>query len=90
MVEKSGSRRDAFLVWAIGCCLFANTVAFFGIGYFDQSILAWYGLLAMISATATFGATRQRIPFQFDAATTSESTPEEPVERLQTFASLMR
>ena len=46
------SHHDERLVWALGACLFANTVGFFGIVYFDQSIVAWYGLLAMISATA--------------------------------------
>jgi hypothetical protein len=44
--EKNGER----FVWAIGACLFANVVAFFGISYFDQTIVAWYALLAMISA----------------------------------------
>ncbi len=44
---------DERLVWAIGACLFANIVGFFGIVYFDQSVVAWYGLLAMISAMAT-------------------------------------
>jgi len=48
------SPKDARLIWAIGCALFANAVAFFGIFYFDQSILAWYALLATISATGTF------------------------------------
>ena len=48
------SRNDERLVWAIGASLFANTVGFFGIFYFDQSILLWYSLLAMVSATAVF------------------------------------
>jgi len=42
------------LIWALGCTLFATTVAFFGIVYFDQSFLLWYGLLAMIAAASTF------------------------------------
>jgi len=46
--------RDASLVWALGASLFATTVGYFGIVFFDQSILIWYCLLAMISATATF------------------------------------
>jgi hypothetical protein len=43
-----GQTRDEFFVWAIGCALFANVVAFFGISYFDQTIVAWYALLAII------------------------------------------
>jgi hypothetical protein len=50
------SRRDERLIWAIGACLFANTVGFFGIVYFDQSTLVWYSVLAMVSATALFVA----------------------------------
>jgi hypothetical protein len=34
----------------LGASLFANVVAFFGISYFDQTIVAWYALLAMIYA----------------------------------------
>ncbi len=50
------SPQDAQLMWAIGSTLFATTVAFFGIVYFDQSFLLWYGLLAMIAAAPTFAA----------------------------------
>jgi hypothetical protein len=48
------AHRDERLVWAIGASLFANTVGFFGIVYFDQSVLIWYSLLAIVSATAVF------------------------------------
>jgi hypothetical protein len=47
------NRSNERVLWAIGASLFANTVAFFGIIYFDQSVLAWYTLLVMISATST-------------------------------------
>ena len=46
------SPKDARLIWAIGAALFANAVAFFGIFYFDQSIIAWYALLAMAASSA--------------------------------------
>jgi hypothetical protein len=52
LLEDSPS--DLRLVWALGCALFANTVAYFGILYFDQSILLWYCLLAMIAAIPAF------------------------------------
>jgi len=48
------SRRDARFIWAIGAALFANSVAFFGIVYFDQSVFAWYALLATIALVPTF------------------------------------
>ena len=37
-------------VWALGVCLFSNVVAFWGITYFDQTVIVWYALLAMISS----------------------------------------
>ena len=49
-VKAEGLREELWLIWALGCALFANTVAFFGIVYFDQSVLIWYALLAMIAA----------------------------------------
>jgi hypothetical protein len=43
-------RKTALFIWALGSALLANVVAFFGISYFDQTMVAWYALLAMIPA----------------------------------------
>jgi len=40
---------NEFFLWASGVSLFCNCIAFFGIIYFDQSVVAWYCLLVMIS-----------------------------------------
>jgi hypothetical protein len=53
-IRVAKSYADERLVWAIGASLFANTIGFFGIVYFDQSVVAWYALLATISATTCF------------------------------------
>jgi hypothetical protein len=52
-------KKDALFLWAMGAALFANVVAFFGISYFDQTMVAWYGLLAMIPTAAL--AHRKRV-----------------------------
>jgi hypothetical protein len=66
VAEKTaeGSRSDERLIWAIGAALFANTVAFFGIVYFDQSIIAWYALLVMISVISTSVEESQRVKIE--------------------------
>jgi hypothetical protein len=46
-----GEKGEERFIWAMGACLFANLVAFFGISYFDQTIVAWYAILAMIGTT---------------------------------------
>lgn len=43
-------RNEQWYFWFLGVALFANITAFFGVNYFDQSKLAWFALLAMISA----------------------------------------
>ena len=48
-------RRQELFIWAMGAALFANAVAFFGIAYWDQTIVVWYALLAMIPIAATSG-----------------------------------
>jgi hypothetical protein len=35
--------------WALCAALFANAVAFFGISYWDQTVVVWYGFLAIIN-----------------------------------------
>ncbi|MGH9512769.1 MAG: O-antigen ligase family protein [Terriglobales bacterium] len=92
MAEGSGSRRDALLIWAIGACIFANTVAFFGISYFDQSMLLWYCVLAMASVTTKFVADPKRSQVQLQVADASAEMPApDPVlAGSQTMTSLLR
>lgn len=49
MDEVQDNRPAQMVLWATGSALVAHTVSFFGIAYFDQMILPWYFLIAMIS-----------------------------------------
>ena len=57
LAEKSES--GLRIIWVLGTALFANTVAYFGIVYFDQAVVAWYALLAMIAVIPEFSAARR-------------------------------
>lgn len=50
---RTQSMRDYRMVWAIGATLFAHVVTFFGVSYFDQNIVNWYLILAMIACAVT-------------------------------------
>jgi hypothetical protein len=50
-------REKQLYFWSIGAALFAHCVAFFGIGYYDQTIVAWYALLAIIVAATAASVT---------------------------------
>jgi hypothetical protein len=67
-----GDRKRALFIWAMGSSLFANVVAFFGIGYFDQTIVAWYALMAMISAATLVPRSVQRKPQAGSSAAKSD------------------
>jgi hypothetical protein len=49
-----------FTVWCLGVSLFANITSFISVSYFDQIIVFWYLLLAMIAALAVNGATTKK------------------------------
>jgi hypothetical protein len=49
----AGEGREEWLLWCLAAALFAHVVAYFGIGYFDQTEFAWFALLAMISAATS-------------------------------------
>jgi hypothetical protein len=55
----SGYAKAERRVWALGACMFANMTAFFGINYFDQTQVAWFAILAMISALPVVAGARQ-------------------------------
>ena len=44
------SSSTQIFVWALGAALFAHVVNYFSIAYFDQNLITWYMLLAMISS----------------------------------------
>jgi hypothetical protein len=48
-------------MWAIGSAVFAGTVAFVGINFWDQSQVIWYGLLALTVSCST-GILAERNP----------------------------
>ena len=45
-------KKQELFFWSLAVALFVHVVSFFGISYWDQSIVGWYALLAFISATA--------------------------------------
>lgn len=38
--------------WSLGAALFANAIGFFGISYWDQTMVVWYTFLAILCAAA--------------------------------------
>lgn len=51
-------RAEMLLVWALGVALFAHLVSFISVSYFDQIVVFWYLLLAMVSLVGTLQLAR--------------------------------
>ena len=65
--------RQELFIWAIGAALFANAVAFFGISYFDQTIVAWYALLAIIPVAAASSVRPSKVEQQTEPAAAAKN-----------------
>lgn len=65
-----GNRKEEWFLWCLGAALFSHTIAFFGIGYFDQVQFSWFALLAIISV-AVFEANSSAVPQVQEALTSS-------------------
>jgi len=50
--QAAPNKNDQLFLWSLSAALFAYTMAFIGISLWDQSIVEWYLLLAMIGAIA--------------------------------------
>jgi hypothetical protein len=70
-----GNRSQEFYYWIFGAALFSHIVGFFGISYFDQTRMAWFALLAMISAT-TLAQMHKPAVLRPAASLTPEPAPE--------------
>lgn len=69
--RTSPSKDQRIFLWILSAALFSNVVAFFGISYWDQTQVVWYGLLAAISAAAISTKAKLKVPIQV----VSEPTP---------------
>jgi len=55
------SRRYQLCLWSMGCTLFSHCTSFLGVSYFDQNIVSWYLLLAMIATVAIPETTKEPV-----------------------------
>jgi hypothetical protein len=58
--EAATDKQQEVFFWALGATLFAYTVSFLGISLWDQSVVEWYMLLALIGAVAVPQAQRAK------------------------------
>ena len=62
-VAFEDDKHKQLLFWCLGAALFAQADAFFGISYYDQSIVSWYLLLVIVIAcTGEYGIAAIRQP----------------------------
>jgi hypothetical protein len=57
-----GDRNQEWLLWCLGSALFAHTVGYFGVSYFDHTKIAWFALLASIAAATAPILAAQAVP----------------------------
>jgi hypothetical protein len=55
-------KKQSMFFWVLSAALFVHAICFFGISYWDQSIVGWYALLAFISATAVLEKVKAAVP----------------------------
>jgi hypothetical protein len=71
----AGNRHAERRVWALGAALFSNVVAYIGIVYWDQTMIEWYALLAMIVAAAPVLNSSSSTQVQAPTALETEPSP---------------
>jgi hypothetical protein len=49
------SHPERFMIWSVGCALLGHVASFLSVTYFDQIIIFWYLILAMIAALVELG-----------------------------------
>ena len=62
---KTAPKQYQWMLWSVGACLFAHVVSFFGVAYFDQNIVNWLLVLALVASAFQHRRTTQP-PSAFD------------------------
>jgi hypothetical protein len=60
-IRAGGSEPKQYrlLLWSVGVCLFAHVVSFLGVSYFDQNIVNWFLILAIVATAFRCRSRRQ-------------------------------
>jgi len=70
--KRANGSQQEWLFWLFGAALFANVMAFFGVSYWDQTVVAWFALLAMISAATAKIDSKKAVPVEAERAPEAE------------------
>ena len=71
---KTSPFAQRILIWAIGICLTAHCVSFISVAYFDQIVVMWYWLLAIVSMLAARKLRAHHFPSGRTASPTGNET----------------
>jgi hypothetical protein len=52
VIQHEGDKRTQKCIWALGAALTGHVAAFFAVNYWDQNVVSWYLLLAIIAGSA--------------------------------------
>jgi hypothetical protein len=74
--ESQLPNSDRFMIWSLGSGLLGHVASFFSVSYFDQIIIFWYLVIAMIAALAELGTSALTIyvDYQTESLTGTESS----------------
>lgn len=72
--EAESDRRTEILIWAFGISLFGHAVSFFGISYFDQTIVLWHFTLAILASLSLL-TQAQTPPVEVEVVPAEEGIP---------------
>jgi len=70
---KNSPKYIKIAAWAAGCALLAHAATYFSVSYFDQNIVTWFLLLAVISNGPTFARRETRRQLTTSAGTLYET-----------------
>jgi hypothetical protein len=66
--RSAGGRKREWFMWLIGAGLYANVMAFFGVSYWDQTNVAWFAMLAIISVATAPTLVQKTAPMETETA----------------------
>jgi hypothetical protein len=66
---------ERFMIWSLGCALLGHVASFLSVTYFDQIIIFWYLVIAMIAALVERNSSVWTIYVDYQTGTSPETGP---------------